>query len=82
MSQKDKLIIRFLSIPSDFTYSETITLMKNFGFVEKSNDGSRRAFYNPQTMQVIFLHEPHPGNIMKKYALRDIKQALEEGGYL
>ncbi len=82
MSQKDKLVKRFLSLPNDFTYSETVTLMKYFGFVEKNNDGSRRAFYHPQTMQVVFLHEPHPGNIMKKYALHDIKQALEEGGYL
>jgi len=82
VSQKDKLVKRFLSIPSDFTYNETVTLMKFFGFIEKSNDGSRRAFYHPETSQVIFIHEPHPESTMKKYALRDIKQSLEEGGYL
>ena len=82
MSQKDKLIDRFKSIPSDFTYKETVTLMKYFGYEEHSNDGSRRAFVHSQSLHVIYIHEPHPGNIMKKYALRDIKRALEEEGLL
>ena len=82
MSQKDKLIDRFVTIPSDFTFAETVTLLKIYGFDLRKNDGSRRSFVNPQTLDIIHVHEPHPGNIMKKYALRDIKVQLEEKGYL
>lgn len=82
MSKKDKLIERFKSIPSDFTFDDIVKLLGYFGFILANNDGSKRAFINPQTKQVIYCHEPHPGNIMKKYMLRDIKEKLEEGGHL
>lgn len=82
MSQKDKLIRRFTNIPNDFTYPEMVTLMRIFGYEEKSNDGSRRAFVHSQTGHMIYIHEPHPGNIMRQYALRYAKKELEERGYL
>jgi len=82
VSKKDKLIERFRSIPNDFTYSETVVLLRNFGYEEDSNDGSRRSFVHSETKHVIYLHEPHPGSIMKKYQLRDIYQILKEQGYL
>jgi len=82
VSQKEKLIKRFLSFPSDFTYKETVKLLGYFGYEENNNDGSRRAFIHAQTLHIIKVHEPHPENTMKKCYLRQIKEALEMEGYL
>ena len=82
MSQKDKLIERFKKLPNDFTYDELVSLLNYFGYKECSNNGSKRAFIHSPDNQTIYLHEPHPGNIMKKYALKDVKQILEERRYL
>ena len=30
----------------------------------------------------IMLHKPHPGNIVKQYALRQVLEELENKGYL
>ena len=82
MSKKDKLIERFKKIPNDFTYDETVRLLRYFGYEEYSNDGSRRAFVIPTTTDVIYLHEPHPESTMKQYQLKDIFQKLKERGHL
>lgn len=39
MTKKEKLIARFLSIPADFSYEETVTLLKYYGFnaIKKGN---------------------------------------------
>lgn len=81
MSKKEKLIERFKSLPKDFTYDEIVALLKHFGFTEISNDGSRRAFADDGN-RVIYLHEPHPGNIMKGYMMKHIKDCLEEWGII
>ncbi len=36
----------------------------------------RRPLQNPETQQVIRLHKPHPGNILKQYQIREIKEVL------
>ncbi len=82
MSQNDKLIARFKRIPSDFTYDETVKLLKIFGYKEECNDGSRRSFVHTKDFDIIYLHEPHPESIMKSYALKQIKKHLEERRYL
>ena len=40
------------------------------------------AFINRDTRDVIRLHRPHPGNIMKTYQLELIEEHLKEKGYL
>ena len=82
MSQKDKLIERFKRLPTDFTYDESVSLLKIFGYREYCNDGSRRSFIHAPDNHIIYIHKPHPGNIVKMYALKDVKQTLEEHGYL
>jgi hypothetical protein len=80
MSRKEKLIERFCSNPSDFTWSELESLLSNFGFVEVKagkTGGSRRAFFNEVTKQIIRLHKPHPGNILKQYQIKEVKEALK-----
>lgn len=76
MSKKEKLIARLKNKPKDFTWGETITLMKYFGFVALNNNGSRRKFYNENTKQMFSLHKPHPQNVLKPYLVEMILKEL------
>jgi hypothetical protein len=67
MSKKDKLITRFLTMPSDFHYDEMVKLLGDFGFYEikkGKTSGSRVKFENEEGTPIM-LHKPHPGGIMK-----------------
>ncbi len=85
MTKKDKLVERFLSLPKDFTFDELVKLMISLGF-ELSNkgktSGSRVEFIHKNLNARWFAHKPHPGKIMKKYALKDLKIFLTETGFL
>ena len=79
MSRKDKLLVRFLQKPSDFTYNELRTLLSGFGYMELplgKTSGSRVAFMNEQNNHIIRLHKPHPGNILKYYQIDQIIDEL------
>ncbi len=79
MSKKEKLIERFQTKPTDFTWSELVNILACFGYEEVSKGktaGSRRAFVNPETKQIIRLHKPHPGSILKQYQLKEIQESL------
>ncbi|MBB5439397.1 putative RNA binding protein YcfA (HicA-like mRNA interferase family) [Pedobacter sp. AK017] len=78
MSKIDKLLTRFYSKPKDFTWSEAIKVLNYFGFEEMKKGktgGSRRKFVNGNK-DVISLHEPHPGNILKGYQIDLIIQQI------
>lgn len=84
MSTKEKLIGRFKTLPSDFTFDELEKLLKGFGY-EKKNKGKTsgsRIVYKNKEKQPIMIHKPHPGNIIKMYALKQILQHLVEAGYI
>jgi len=67
MSKIDKLKIRFLSFPKDFTYNELKTLLSSFGYSEMQGAGSR--VYFSKDNHKIKLHKPHPSNVLKAYQL-------------
>jgi len=78
MSKKEKLIARFLSMPSDFHYNEMVKLLKYFKFKEVKKgktSGSRVKFINDNGVPLI-LHKPHPSGIMKLYQMKQIKEVL------
>lgn len=84
MSSKDKLIARFLLLPSDFTFDELERLLKVLGYT-KSNKGKTsgsRVIFKDKEGHPIMLHKPHPGNIVKTYALRQVLEELQSKGYL
>lgn len=84
MSSKDKLIARFLTIPSDFTFDELERLLAIFGY-EKSNKGKTsgsRVIFKDKDGHPIMLHKPHPGNIVKQYAVRQVLEELQSKGLL
>lgn len=84
MSKIEKLIERFKSKPKDFTYDEMKTVLNFFGYYESNKgktSGSRVAFINNEKVK-LELHKPHPGNIIKGYAINKIIKFLEERGLI
>lgn len=79
MGTKEKLIERFKTIPSDFTFDEMERLLSIYGY-ERSNkgktSGSRVVFKN-KSGTPIMLHKPHPGNIVKTYAIKQVFNELK-----
>ena len=71
-------------MPSDFTFDEMQQLLQGFGY-EKCNkgrtSGSRVIFKNGDKIPIM-LHKPHPGNIVKKYAMRQVYDELKEAGFI
>ena len=84
MGTKEKLRNRFLKMPSDFTFDEMQRLLEGYGY-EKSNkgktSGSRLIFKNGKK-RPIMLHKPHPGNIVKEYAMKQVFDDLKEAGFI
>ncbi|GAB3415060.1 type II toxin-antitoxin system HicA family toxin [Niabella aquatica] len=82
MTKKRKLADRILSIPSDFTWDELTGLLSFYGYDEVRKGktaGSRKKFVDADG-NVILLHKPHPSNIVKKYAIRQVVEYLTEKG--
>lgn len=84
MTAKDKLLARFLTFPSDFTFDELERLLGGFGY-EKRNKGKTsgsRVIFRGKDGRPIMLHKPHPGNVVKKYALRQVYGELLTAGLI
>ena len=78
MGTKEKLIERFKRQPKDFTFDEMTSLLEIFGF-EMSNKGKTsgsRVIFKKENHQPIMLHKPHPGNIVKSYAMKQVLEYL------
>ncbi len=82
MSRREKLLARFLSVPKDLTWEEFSAVLSGFGFERRNAGGSSRTFVHAGTGTVVVAHQPHPGNIVKPYAIRKAVAALQEGGHL
>jgi len=85
MSRRQKLLQRFLARPRDFTLDELVALLKGFGYKEVKigkTAGSRVAFFNEENRNIIRLHRPHPGNVLKRYQLDDVDRHLRRKGSL
>lgn len=82
MGKHEKLIQRVRSRPKDFTWNELQRLLAGFGYEEEAGDGSRRKFINREKGVVISMHEPHPGNELKSYQVREVLVHLKGEGYL
>ena len=84
MGTKEKLVERLKSLPRDFTFDEAERLLHLFGY-RKSNkgktSGSKIMFIDKHNRKIL-LHKPHPGNIMKRYALKEILTKLFRNGYI
>ena len=82
MGKRKKLIARFKTIPADFKWRELTLLLKMLGYQKIQGSGSRVKFENGNADQMINLHRPHPGSIVKRYALRQLMEKLKQGGLI
>jgi len=83
MSTKEKLIKRFLRQPKDFTWDEMVRLFGKFGFVTDNKgktSGSRVLFVKGDDAHTV--HKPHPSNILKGYAMKQVLDFLIEKGFI
>jgi len=80
MSKTEKLIVRLLSHPKDFTYSELKTILTFWGYEEVQGAGSRVCFRREK--HKIKLHKPHPGNLLKQYQIGLIIDELKKEGLI
>lgn len=84
MGTKEKLRDRFLTLPKDFTFDEIEKLLSGYGYLKDNKgktSGSRVIFKNGEK-RPIMLHKPHPGNIVKLYALRQVLDDLKDAGFI
>lgn len=84
MSRQEKLTSRLLSVPKDFTWDELVKVLAQYGYTEikgGKTGGSRRRFVDDDK-NVITLHKPHPSNILKSYAIREVIIHLKLKGLL
>ncbi len=78
MSRAQKALKRLASKPKDFTWQELATLMTSLSFKLEKAGGSGRKFVHTDTGATLFLHEPHPGKILKAYQVQDAVDLLRK----
>lgn len=79
MSKSEKAKDRIKSKPKDYTYTEAKNLLSQLGFEEfqkGKTSGSKVKFYREKDQKVILLHKPHPDDVMKPGAVRDLVEFL------
>ena len=79
MSTKDKLIERFEKQPKNFTWQELVRLFGIFGYLVNNKgktSGSRVIFETEDETYIV--HRPHPKNIIKEYAMKQILEYFIE----
>lgn len=84
MGRKDKVVARLRARPKDFTWEELVRLLEALGYREAATGktgGSRRRFVH-SSAPVIALHKPHPGSILKLYAVDQVIRVLSEEGLI
>lgn len=82
MGQIEKLLLRFMSKPKDFTWNELLLVLRFHGYEELPSGkmgGSRVKFADYQK-RIISLHKPHPTPVVKSYVIEQIITTLKENG--
>ncbi len=82
MSKKNKLIERFLLIPTDLSWEELVTILSFYGYeeIKKGKSGGSRRKFADEEKNIINLHKPHPSNVVKEYAIKQVIEQLKEKG--
>lgn len=81
MTKIKKLLFKFFSNPKDLTWNELIIILLYHGFKEikkKGKTGGSRVKFKDAEGNIINLHKPHPGNIVKQYVIKQIIEKLKQ----
>jgi hypothetical protein len=84
MARRDKLLLRFLSKPKDFTWQELVTLLEGLGYSKAAGGkagGSRVRFVHADHPP-ISLHRPHSRPVLKRYQVEQIEEVLRGEGLI
>ena len=84
MPRRDRLLARFERFPADFTWDELIRLLRLFGYEQAGSGktGGSRVRFVREGRPPINLHRPHPGNVVRRYQLRQVHEFLLREGLL
>lgn len=82
MGTKEKLIERLRRLPVDFTFEEAARLLTLFGYVQsnKGKTSGSRVMFSKFGKIPVFLHKPHPGKELKRYAVKQLLEELKTNG--
>lgn len=84
MTKLEKLIERFLSKPTDFTWAELTKVLNGIGYeqISAGKTGGSRVRFVHSIYPPIILHRPHPKPILKRYQLDAIIGLLKQENIL
>ena len=84
MGTKEKLIARFSTLPTDFTWEEMKRMLIALGYSlgSKGKTSGSRVILKGEGMKPIMLHKPHPGNIIKGYVMKQVYEFLKNEGLI
>lgn len=80
MGKQQKLLEKFKASKKTFKWSDLVMVLKGLGFEQIEAAGSRVLF--SRDGDDLVLHKPHPGNEVKAYVLKQIKEKLQASGDL
>ncbi len=84
MGQKEKLIQKLKSRPTDFTFEEADSLLGYFDY-SRSNKGrtsGSRVMFTSKQHAPILLHKPHPRKELLAYQVKQLVEILEQEGLI
>lgn len=84
MGRTEKLIVRFMTLPTDFTLDEMSRLLTALGYEigNKGKTSGSRVIFKGVGKRPIMLHKPHPGNIIKEYVMKQVYTYLKNEGLI
>jgi hypothetical protein len=81
MSRRNKRLLRLFGAPppTDFKWSELLSVMTAANFSNECNGGSHYMFEHTSGFR-FFISKTHPSGILRPYQIRDAKEALQHVG--
>lgn len=82
MSKLEKLLKKLDNHNATWLWNDLTSLLKLLGYEKTEGSGSRVKFDNGNPLDMINLHKPHPGNEVKAYVIRQVREKLQNGDLL
>ncbi len=82
MSKLEKLLKKLDNHNATWVWNDLTSLLKLLGYEKIEGSGSRVKFDNGNPLDMINLHKPHPGNEVKAYVIRQVREKLQNGDLL
>ncbi|MBL0419014.1 type II toxin-antitoxin system HicA family toxin [Ramlibacter sp. AW1] len=84
MSKPEKILERISRRPAvaDIRWAELKTALEWLGFRPISGSGSRMKFFHADKNVLISLHKPHPAPEIGKKTIDDIRDSLQQNGFI